>query len=370
MATREETCGLEVREKDGRTELVLRGRLDAAGAGPIWNSALAAARKAGESVVQASGVDYCDGSGVALLLDLRRAGVKRIDGLRPEFQNLLDRFDVDAIPKSFTARRTIESFPGYIGEQAMVLFRDVRALIEFTGQMAVLLPLAFLHPSKVRWKDTWPIFEKVGNHALLIVCLIGFLMGLIMGFQSAMPLRQFGVDIFVVNLVTLAMLRELGPIMTAIVLAGRSGSAFAAEIGTMKVNEEVDALTTMGLDPGRFLVVPRVLAAMLAAPLLSIYANLMGILGGVVVVASLGYPWATIFNQLTNAISTSDIMAGLIKSVVFGLLVGGVGCLRGLQTGRGALSVGASTTRAVVSAIILIVLADAVFAVLFYSIDF
>jgi len=183
-------------------------------------------------------------------------------------------------------------------------------------------------------------------------------------------LREFGVDIFVVNLVALAMLRELGPIMTAIVLAGRSGSAFAAEIGTMKINEEVNALLTMGLDPDRFLVVPRVIAALIATPVLTIFANAVGILGGISVVLSLGYPWAAVMNQLYSAVTPSDVISGMIKAVVFGLLVASVGCLRGLQTKNGALAVGESTTRAVVSGIFLIILTDALFAVAFYILDF
>jgi phospholipid/cholesterol/gamma-HCH transport system permease protein len=207
-------------------------------------------------------------------------------------------------------------------------------------------------------------------NAIVIVGMIGFLTGMIMAFQSTVPLQQFGVDIFVVNLVALAMLRELGGIMTAIVLAGRSGSAFAAEIGTMKVNEEVNALTTMGLDPVRFLVVPKLMAAILVTPLLTIYANVVGIMGGLMVVMIFGHPWAAIYNQLVSAVDISDIATGLIKSVFFGALVGGIGCLRGLQTKSGASAVGESTTRAVVSGIFLIIMVDAIFAVVFYAIGF
>jgi phospholipid/cholesterol/gamma-HCH transport system permease protein len=195
-------------------------------------------------------------------------------------------------------------------------------------------------------------------------------MGMILAFQSAAPLQQFGVDIFVVNLVTLAMLRELGVIMTAIVLAGRSGSAFAAEIGTMKVNEEINALRTMGLDPARFLVLPRVLAGMCAMPLLTIYANVVGILGGLIVVTTFGHTWSAVWTQLLGSATVSDVATGMIKSVFFGFLVSSIGCLRGLQTQAGALAVGVSTTRAVVASIILIIFTDMIFAVVFYAIGF
>jgi phospholipid/cholesterol/gamma-HCH transport system permease protein len=162
------------------------------------------------------------------------------------------------------------------------------------------------------------------------------------------------------------MVRELGPLMTAIVLAGRSGSAFAAEIGTMKVNEEIDALTTMGLDPVRFLVVPRVLAAVFMTPLLTVYANLVGIIGGAIVLVSLGFPLVAYFNQVLSAINYVDFLGGIVKAFVFGVLIAGIGCLRGLQTGTGASAVGDSTTRAVVSGIVFIVATDGLFSVVYF----
>jgi phospholipid/cholesterol/gamma-HCH transport system permease protein len=183
-------------------------------------------------------------------------------------------------------------------------------------------------------------------------------------------MRQFGVDIFVVNLVALAMVRELAPIMTAIMLAGRSGSAFAAEIGTMKVNEEVAALTTMGLSPVRFLAVPRVLAGIAVTPVLTVYAMAAGVAGGVAVMMMRGFPLAALTNQLSSALDAQDVAAGLIKSFFFGAVVAGVGCLRGLQTGTGASAVGDSTTRSVVTGILLVVVLDAIFAVLYYQLDF
>jgi phospholipid/cholesterol/gamma-HCH transport system permease protein len=197
------------------------------------------------------------------------------------------------------------------------------------------------------------------------VVLIGFLIGVILAFQTAVALREFGADIFVANAVALAVLRELGPLMTAIILAGRSGSAFAAEIGTMKVNEEIDALITMGLSPVRFLVVPRLLAGFLLCPLLTVIADLVGLLGGAVVMRSFGIPVVTYFHQVQSIATQGDLFGGLLKAFAFGLLVAGVGCLHGLKTGEGASSVGQSTTNAVVGGIILVVAADSVFAVVF-----
>jgi phospholipid/cholesterol/gamma-HCH transport system permease protein len=191
-------------------------------------------------------------------------------------------------------------------------------------------------------------------------------MGLIMAFQAAVPLGQFGAQIFVANLIGLAILRELGPLMTAIVLAGRSGSAFAAELGTMKVREEIDALKTMGLEPVRFLVVPRVIAALVMTPLLTVFADLVGLMGGSVVLLSLGFPLITFFHQLQSAVSYGSPVGGLVKSFFFGIIVAAVGCMRGLQTKSGATAVGESTTSAVVSSIILIVVTDGIFSVIYY----
>src|SRR5690606_17015901 len=195
---------------------------------------------------------------------------------------------------------------------------------------------------------------------------VGFLLGLILAFQSAMPMRRFAADIFVADLLGLAMLRELGPLMASILLAARSGSAFAAEIGTMKVNEELDALATMGLDPVRFLVVPRVVAAVAVVPALAMITSLAGLLGGFFVYGSLGYPPVTFVSRIVDMVEPGDVVGGLFKAGVFGVIVAALGCLRGMQTGKGAQAVGLSTTSAVVSGIVAIALVDGVFAVVFY----
>jgi phospholipid/cholesterol/gamma-HCH transport system permease protein len=187
-----------------------------------------------------------------------------------------------------------------------------------------------------------------------------------MAFQSAIPMRQFGAEVYVANLIGLSMVRELGPLLTAILLAGRSGSAFAAELGTMKVSEEIDALTTMGLEPVGFLVVPRVIAAVAMTPLLAVFASLLGLVGGAVVMLSLGFPLVTYVIQIKSAVTAGDMLGGLGKSLAFGIVVAAIGCLRGLQTKSGASAVGESTTRAVVSGLVLITLVDGIFAVVFY----
>ena len=289
-----------------------------------------------------------------------------IRGLPVEYQPLLELFDPSEFKEVKPARPEPVHLPLQVGEAAAHLWHDMAALVRFVGELAAALAAAARHPGNVRWRDALLAAENAGVNALPIVALISFLMGLIMAFQSAIPMRQFGVEIFVADLVALSMLRELGPLMTAIILAGRSGSAFAAELGTMKVNEEINALTTMGLDPVRFLVVTRVLAAVFMMPFLTIFANLMGLIGGSVVLLSMDYPLVTYVQEVLNAVHLKDLMSGLGKSVVFAILVAGVGCLRGLQTRTGASAVGLSATSAVVSGIVLVVIADGVFSVMFY----
>jgi phospholipid/cholesterol/gamma-HCH transport system permease protein len=207
--------------------------------------------------------------------------------------------------------------------------------------------------------------EKTGVDALPIVGLIGFLLGLVMAFTSALQLEQFGANIYVASLVALAMVSELGPIMTAIVVAGRSGSAFAAELGTMRISEEIDALFIMGFHPTKFLAVPRIIAAMLVVPLLTLFADLFAIAGGLVVgVFMLNLTPHSYISQTLKTLTLFEVMWGLSKSVVFAAIVSWVGCLRGFQARGGADSVGNAATSAVVSAIFLIILFDSVFAVI------
>ncbi len=210
----------------------------------------------------------------------------------------------------------------------------MREQVAFVGELVAALGHAIRAPRTIRWRDVALICEKVGADALPIVALIAFLMGVILAFQSAVPMKKFGAEIFVADLIGLSMLRELGGLMTAIVLAGRTGAAFAAEIGTMRVNQEVDALTTMGLDPVRFLVTTRVIAAVLMTPLLTIFADLIGLLGGALTMLSFQIPFVTFTHEVESIVTFQDFLAGFVKSFAFGLLIAGIGCLRGLQTLR------------------------------------
>ena len=360
------------RADDGALVVKLRGKLDAEGTARIWGPALQATRRAAAPrlVVDAAELEYCDGSGSALIWEL--AGVQRergadfeLEGMRDDIARLHARFE----PLDLEApdRRSSVGVIEQVGRATATSWRDFIKLVEFVGAATASIFWALRHPRRVRWRETVLIAEQAGTDAVGIVAIVGFLIGLILAFQSAIPMGMFGAEVFVADLVGLSVLRELGPLMTAIVLAGRSSSAFAAEIGTMRVREEVDALSTMGLDPVRFLVTPRLLAAVFVTPILTLVANVLALLGGLIVYLSMGFPLVTYVLQIRTSVDMSDFLSGLSKSFVFGIIVAGIGCLRGLQTGPGANSVGQSTTRAVVSGIVLIVVADGIFSVVYYA---
>lgn len=363
------------RSSDGGTlTLIMTGRWDSDTTGKWWQRGQQILTQGNPRrlVIDASGVSYCDGAGVAFLIDLqqlqiRTGGDVTIQGLQEEVRRLLDIYGRISIERPQGRRREPLSIIERVGKAAVALWRDLQALLTFVGELTVMLLRAARHPRFVRWQDAWLAAEQSGVNALPIIALIGVLLGLILAFQSAIPMRRFGADIFVADLLGIAMLREMGPLITAIILAGRSGSAFAAELGTMKVREEIDALRTMGLEPVRFLVLPRVIAAVAMIPVLTVFANLFGLIGGAIVMRSLGYPLVTYVNQVLSAVTVGDLMGGLLKSFVYGIVVAAVGCLRGLETKTGASAVGQSTTSAVVSGIVLIAIVDGLFAVVFYA---
>lgn len=362
------------RGKDGEGRIVLAGQLRAGTIHRVWSEAREKIRQqtSGQQlVIDASAVEYCDGAGIGLLLDLeethkRAGGEVRLEGLDDRFKRLYEQFSDREFVSGGAAKTECRHLPEVVGQAVVALAKDIVALISFIGELALAVGWSLFHPGHLRWRDIFLVAENVGANALPIVSLISFLIGLIIAFQAAIPLGQFGAQNFVANLVAVSLVRELGPLMTAIILAGRSGAAFAAEIGTMKVNEEIHALSTMGLLPIRFLVVGRVGAAVIMMPVLTVFSLLFGLLGGAVVYLSLGFSPVLYCHQVLAALDLADLLGGLFKAAVFGLLVAAVGCFRGLQTEIGASSVGLSTTSAVVSGITLIVVADGVFSVAFY----
>jgi len=354
--------------------VVLHGRLDARTTVTCWNllEQIFRAKKIKQLQVDAGNLQFCDGAGLALLRYLNMgkmtpAATVTVVGLEADLEKLFYGFSAeDYVMFRPLARKKIHSLPEEVGSAIRHAAADLRAQVTFLGDIAANLPPTILDRKRMRWPEVRHVFELAGANAVPIVSLISVLVGLIIAFESAQPLAQFGAQVYVANMIGLVMVRELGPLLAAILLAGRSGSAFAAEIGTMKVNEELNALETLGLDPMRFLVVQRITAGILLTPLLTFYATFMGVLGGVLVTLSLGFPMTLVFHQLTASVHLSDVALGGAKGVVFGAIVSAVGCLRGLQTQQGPSAVGISTTRAVVTSILLIVIADAVFSILFF----
>ncbi len=366
----------EEKRPDGTTVIHLPEKLDISSTRLYWRKLQAKeVHFSGSSVVlEAGDVRFCDGTGIALLLTLENLGRQekidiRIQNLRPDFQLLKDRFDFNQLAQSLVAPLEKTSVIEEFGKSAASLFEDIIHQITFLGHLLSSIAWTIGHPRRFRCNDFLKLIEQIGVNAVGITLLLGLLFGLIMAFSSAMPLRQFGVEIYVSDLVAIALVRVLGPFITAIIIAGRTGSAFAAELGTMKINNELDALEVMGLEPMRFLVAPRVAGAILMAPLLTVLVNVAGLTGSGIVILSLGYNFGTYWDHVQSIIDSTDILVGLIKVTVFGGLVGGVGCLRGLQTQLGAGAVGISTTRAVVSGIVWIVVAEGIFSTLLYLLD-
>ncbi len=358
---------------ENRLKLSLDGHLDAAGTASIWESAVTSLRTDNHSsvIIDCARISYMDGAGLALLLKMQEEATRKnatveLRNLSPKQQQLIDMTRDNDQPQQDSVACKRHSFRESVGQMAAEGINQIKELLFFVGESAVVLSAAILHPGKIRWKDVVLSCIHVGVDSLFILTLLGFVMGLIMSFQSAVTLEKFGGQIFIPNMLGLVMFREMGPLVTAILLAARSGSAFAAEIGTMKVNEELDALTTMGLSPMRFLVVPRILSAFLMVPLMTIFFNATSLIGGAVVMLSIGFPLTTFTSRVFSYVGYLDFWGGILKALTFALLVAGIGCLRGIQTKNSASAVGLSTTSAVVSGIILIAFADGMFAIAFY----
>lgn len=358
---------LEARAEGGGRRLAFAGALDAGAAARLWPEALRQARGARPLVLDLAGVTALDTAGAVLLLRLEReAGGADIRGLPAgPLQAVLDRTR-QALARPEPRAAVPLPFLGRIGEAAWTRGQDMLAQVAFLGEALVAGAGTLRRPWRLRLSEVLRHLDEAGLRAFGLTILLGFLIGLILAFQSSIPMRQFGAEIFIPNLVGISLLRELGPLMAAVILAGRTGSAYAAELGTMTVNEEIDALRIMGIDPIAWLVLPRLLAAMLVMPVLALLMDLAGLLGMTAVMMTLGFPPVAVVNQLQAWVGLGDLMGGLAKAAVFGLAIGMVGCRAGLAAGRGPRAVGDAATAAVVGGIVSIVLLDGVFAVLFF----
>lgn len=267
------------------------------------------------------------------------------------------------------SRKSLKDFIWQLRQSSVQIANDLINFVTFIGELFIAFLHIIRHPKTLRGKDILFYIHRAGVDGLPIVAIIGLLTGLIIAFMSFLQLKMVGANIYVPSLVSFAMIKELGPLMTAILVAGRSGSAFAAEIGTMVVNEEVDALHTMGFEPIRFLAIPKIIATVIVVPILTVYADFFGIVGGMIIgITSLDLTIQTYVTQSMKTIQVFDIVTSIIKAAVFAALISAIGCQRGFQVRAGAQDVGKFTTSAVVVAIFMIVVADSIFAIMFYYI--
>jgi phospholipid/cholesterol/gamma-HCH transport system permease protein len=352
-------------EADSRT-LVLQGRLDTGAVAPLWLQAVASGRAARgrRLILNLAGVSACDTAGAILLLAVERAhgGDVTMTGASAELARVLDLVRAAARPPPPRAPPP----PATWGDVFRLGLEHAGAGFAFVGEAAVAALRLARRPRAFRAADVLALADHAGVRAMPLVLLLGLLMGVILAFQSLLPMRRFGAEIYVANLVAISLLRELGPLLASVIVAGRTGSAFAAEIGTMKVNQEIDALQTMGVDSMTFLVLPRMTAAMLVMPALALAMDVAGLLGMLLVMVGAGFPPVAIANQVRAWVVPRDLWGGLFKAVLFGATVAGIGCRAGLATGAGPRAVGLAATSAVVGGIVATIALDGVCAVLFF----
>ncbi|MHB8426111.1 MAG: MlaE family lipid ABC transporter permease subunit, partial [Gammaproteobacteria bacterium] len=325
---------------------------------------------AGELVIDASAVTAMDTSGAWLLHRTMRALQGRgcavqLRGLRPGFDAVLQL----VAERAGIARTAAPGAPGMlyrIGQASWQGLLNALGLVAFLGEAAVLFARSLADPRRIRWRAVLHNLQSAGYAALPITGLLSFLMGVVIAYQGAEQLARFGANIYIADLVGLSMARELSPLLTAIIVAGRSGSAYAAQIGTMKVTEEIDALRTIGVVPMELLVLPKMLALVVALPLLTVYTDVMGVLGGMVMAsAQVGVTFSAFLDRLGHAMTLSSYLTGIGKAPVFALIIALVGCYQGFQATGSADSVGRQTTVSVVQSIFLVIVTDALFSVAF-----
>ena len=323
--------------------------------------------------IDLSAVDSMDTAGAWVLYrtrrDLRARGVAaEFEGVDRSFADILARVEEGDVEQTLVRDelRPVIALIAHIGEASLAAFHECASLLSFLGVTVITLGRSIVRPRRIRFTSLVSHIEQVGLNAIPIVGLLSFLIGVVIAYQGAEQLRQFGAQVFTVNLLGISMLREMAILMTAIVVAGRSGSAFTAQIGTMQVNEEVDAMRTMGLDPIEVLVLPRVLALVIALPLLTVLADLTGLAGGALAtVLVVDISLAQFMERLNDAVPLAAFWVGIVKAPVFGFLIAMVGCREGLVVAGSAESVGRHTTKSVVLSIFLVIVADALFSIFF-----
>lgn len=344
----------------------------------LLEKAIVAPPAGGELAIDGAQVVALDSAGAWLLQkilgQLRDAGgAVEVNNLRPAFAQLLEvaaKASADQVANPAPQRPPPPTALASVGHNTMAMGEQGLALLAFVGEISVALFACLKQPSRFRWRPILFNIRTTGFDALPIVGLIAFLLGIVVAYQGADQLRQYGANIFVVDLVGLSMLREFAPLITAIIIAGRSGSAFAAQIGTMAVTEEIDAMRTLGIAPLDMLVLPKIIALLIALPLLTVFADFLGVIGGMLMArAQLGVGFGEFLERFTKAVSVTAYLIGIGKAPVFAVIITVVGCFQGFRTKGGADSVGRQTTRSVVQSIFLVIVADALFSIAFSALD-
>ena len=306
-----------------------------------------------------------------LLRNLREAKIENpgLEGLPEELRGLMEL--AIRVPERSEAKAQEDDAEGLfaLGLKTKLAWEVVQSLLEFIGDVVLATLRFFVGKAKFRSQDFWGVMQECGVNALPIVALISFLIGMILAFVGNVQLADFGASIYIAGLVGIAMVREMGVMMTAIIMSGRTGAAYAAHIGSMNANQEIDALKTFGFNPFDYLVLPRVFALVLMMPLLTIYSIIFGILGGMLVGAAVGIPPALFWTEMLTVVDLTQASLGVIKSVFFGATIAIAGCLQGMKSGGSSAAVGKATTRAVVASITTIIVLDSVFAVIFTILD-
>ncbi len=359
--------------------ITLSGRWNARGMGGIDHQ-LDAVRVAANAplLADAAQIEALDTAGAwvlqKLLLRLKGDGVVvTLQGLRPEFAPLLELVAPHAAAQAVQLASTRKPSPTTlesVGRSAEAALQQAVGLLAFVGESALAFAGCVTHPARWRWRPILFNIRSAGFDALPIVGLLSFLLGIVVAYQGAGQLRQYGANIFVADLVGLSMLREFAPLITAIIIAGRSGSAYAAQIGSMAVTEEIDAMRTLGIAPLELLVLPKLIALVIVLPLLTVFADVLGVFGGMIMArAQLGVGFDEFLERFAKAISITSYAVGVGKAPVFAAIIAMVGCFQGFRTEGGADSVGRHTTRSVVQSIFLVIVADALFSIAFSVLD-
>jgi len=357
-------------------ELALSGSWTARGIGTIGAKLDALSAPAG-MVIDGARIESLDTAGAWVLQKLLRrlrgeGSLVEMRGLRPEFVRLLDVVEQQAADQTDIpplAKASPSKLEG-LGRNTVAAYEQAMALLSFVGECAFAFAGCIAHPARFRWRPILFNIRSAGWDALPIVGLLSFLLGIVVAYQGADQLRQYGANIFVADLVGLSMLREFAPLITAIIIAGRSGSAYAAQIGTMSVTEEIDAMRTLGIAPLDMLVVPKIIALLIALPLLTVFADVLGVLGGMIMArAQLAVGFGEFLDRFVKAVSITAYLIGICKAPVFAVIIAVIGCFQGFRTRGGADSVGRQTTRSVVQATFLVIVADALFSVAFSALD-